>query len=348
MIELVRPDPALHRPWLDFLADYDRPGLDGGSIGDEEIPLMADPDLFATWVQSLLDHERGVGIPDGRVPATSRWGVRDGEIVGVINLRHELTDLLLEWGGHIGYAVRVTARRQGVASRMLRLMLDEAGRLGINPVLVTCDEDNVGSQRTIAGAGGVYEDSREGKRRHWITQPDVPIGYAVRPLSCEPLRGRLVELRPVTEALASAVKAGEVQSDWAPDFPREDDLVALAMHGLDGTPSQVWGSRLIIRRADRAVVGTLGFYGPPDERGGVEIGYGLVASARGAGLITDALRLAVPAAEAAGAWVQAHTAYDNLASARALLAAGFTPTGEVNHSGERRFVRPGARQMETA
>ena len=348
MIDLVRPDATLHRQWLDLIADYDRPGLDGGSIADDEIAAMSDPDAFAAWVRRLLDHEAGRHVPEERVPCTSRWGLRDGQIVGVVSLRHELNDLLLEWGGHIGYAVRVSARRQGVASRMLRLILDEATHLGINPVLVTCDEDNLGSQRTIERSGGVYEDSREGKRRYWITQDQVPIGYAVRPLSCEPLWGRLVELRPVTEALAAAVKAGEKQTDWAPDFPREDDLVALALHGIDGTPSQVWGSRLIVRRADRTVVGTLGFYGPPGERGGVEIGYGLVGSARGKGLITDALRLAVPAAEAAGTWVQAHAATGNLASERALLRAGFTPTGEVNHSGERRFVRPGAPETETA
>jgi predicted acetyltransferase len=35
--------------------------------------------------------------------------------------------------------------------------------------LVTCDEDNVGSRRTIEGNGGRYEDSRQGKRRYWIT-----------------------------------------------------------------------------------------------------------------------------------------------------------------------------------
>lgn len=342
MIELVRPDVARHREWLDLIADYDRPGLDGGGLADGEIAAMADPQTFADYVQGMLDHEVGGNVPEGRVASTSRWGVRDGEIVGVVNLRHELTDFLLQQGGHIGYAVRVSARRQGIASELLRRMLAEAAALGINPVLVTCDEENEGSRRTIEGAGGVYDGSYEGKRRYWITLSDKPMGYAVRPLSTAPLLGRLVELRPVTEALAAAVKAGEAQPDWAPDFPRDDDLVALAMHGVDGTPSQVWGSRLVVRRADHQVVGSLGFYGPPDERGGVEIGYGLVESARGQGLITDALRLAVPAAEAAGAWVQAHTAYDNVASRRALLSAGFVETGAVNDSGEARFARPGA------
>ncbi len=344
-LELVAPDEALHREWLDFLADLGEHSVAGGSIGDDELAAMADPRAFAAWVGRVRAHEQGEGLTDGRVAATSRWAVRDGEIVGVINLRHELTDLLLDWGGHVGYAVRVSARRQGVASWMLGRILGEAAALGINPVLVSCDEDNVGSRRTIEGGGGVYDGSREGKRRYWITIPGAPLGYAVRPLSEAPLRGRLVELRLPTEAEVAALQAGESRPDWAEGFPRQDDLDGMSMRAGAGAPAQVraWESRLIVRRADRMVVGTIGFFGPPDPShaaGTVEVGYGLVESARGHGLITDALRLAVPAAEASGATVTAHTAYDNAASRKALLGAGFRQTGERNDDGDDRYVRP--------
>ena len=43
-----------------------------------------------------------------------------------------------------------------------------AKELGLERVLLTCDEDNVGSRLTIENAGGVYEDSRKDKRRYWI------------------------------------------------------------------------------------------------------------------------------------------------------------------------------------
>jgi len=48
MLELIRPDAGLHREWLDFLADYDRPGLDGGSVSDDLLPVMGDPGVFRT------------------------------------------------------------------------------------------------------------------------------------------------------------------------------------------------------------------------------------------------------------------------------------------------------------
>lgn len=338
MIVLRTPDIALHREWLDFMGEFAGSHIDGASADTVVLGTLGDPTAYRRWVVALLDHERGENLPDGRVACTTRWIDQDGEIVGTINLRHELTDYLLQVGGHIGYAVRPTARGRGVATAALQLILAEARRLGVNPVLVTCEADNTASARTIERCGGVLDEVREGHRRYWITLPDAPLGYAVRPLDYQPLRGRFVELRPVTEDLVARVKAGEVQADWAPDFPREDDLAGLAMHGQDGTPSQQWGSRLIVRRRDGLVVGTLGFYGPPDETGRVEIGYGLVPSARGEGLITDALALVVPAALATGATVQAHTEADNLASQAALVRAGFRATGQRNAAEEWHYL----------
>ena len=343
MIELRRPDASLHREWLDFVSDYDRPGVDGGSVRDDELAGLADPGVFAAWVAQLHDQEAGRNIAPDRVPCTSRWIVREGEIVGVINLRHELNDILPSWGGHIGYAVRTSVRRQGIATRALALMLGEAARLGINPVLVTCDEDNVGSRRTIEGAGGVYDGSVEGKRRNWITLADTPIGYAVRPLSLDALRGRLVELRVMSNDEVRALHSGERRPDWAAEFPRPDDLDGSPLRDVEAMVGREWISRLIVRRSDHQVVGTIGCFGPPDQAdttSTVEIGYGMVESARGHGLITDALRLLVPAATARGVTLQAHTAYDNRASCRALERAGFTPSGEADDAGRLRFVHP--------
>jgi predicted acetyltransferase len=38
-------------------------------------------------------------------------------------------------------------------------------------VLVTCEETNVASARTIESQGGLLEDVRDGKRRYWIDLP---------------------------------------------------------------------------------------------------------------------------------------------------------------------------------
>jgi predicted acetyltransferase len=75
---------------------------------------------------------------------------------------------LREYGGHVGYEVRPTARRQGHATRMLREVLPHVRALGIESALLTCDEDNVASARVIVAAGGVLEDRRGVKLRYWV------------------------------------------------------------------------------------------------------------------------------------------------------------------------------------
>ena len=71
-------------------------------------------------------------------------------------------------GGHIGYDVRPSARRRGHATEMLRQALAIAHGMGIDPALITCDVDNVGSRTVIERNGGVLEDERAGKLRFWV------------------------------------------------------------------------------------------------------------------------------------------------------------------------------------
>jgi predicted acetyltransferase len=102
------------------------------------------------------------------VPETLLWGVDGDEYLGRLSIQHQLTDALREFGGHIGYMVRPSARGQGHAGAMLAAALPIARDLGIDPALLTCDADNVGSRRVIESNGGVLEDQREDKLRFWV------------------------------------------------------------------------------------------------------------------------------------------------------------------------------------
>lgn len=106
--------------------------------------------------------------PEGFVPDTELWWVEGDEFLGRIGIRHRLTPALLELGGHIGYDVRPSVRRRGHATEMLRQALSVALEMGIDPVLITCDADNVGSRTVIERNGGVLEDERSGKLRFWV------------------------------------------------------------------------------------------------------------------------------------------------------------------------------------
>jgi predicted acetyltransferase len=124
---------------------------------------------FAAYVEQLrAESLEETPRPDGWVPSTTWWYVDGQSYLGRIALRHRLNDGLLEVGGHIGYDVRPSARRQGHATAMLLGVLGEARDMGIDEALLTCDEDNIASRIVIERAGARYEDSRNGKRRYWV------------------------------------------------------------------------------------------------------------------------------------------------------------------------------------
>jgi predicted acetyltransferase len=112
------------------------------------------------------------------VPSTVFWYVSGPDYLGSLVVRHELTDELLEAGGHVGYHVVTPWQRQGHGTAMLAAGLDECRRLGLDRVLVTCAIENEPSRRIIVANGGVYEDSRRGEDRFWIALGDTGLPAA--------------------------------------------------------------------------------------------------------------------------------------------------------------------------
>lgn len=129
---------------------------------------------FAEYLEVSARFERGENLPSGYVPASFFGGFVGDELVGRLSLRHQLNDFLFRIGGYIGYGVIPAHRRKGYATAMLAQALPIALELGISKVLVTCDDDNIGSIKTIEACGGVLENKVESapgeilKRRYWI------------------------------------------------------------------------------------------------------------------------------------------------------------------------------------
>lgn len=172
MPELIAPTTRLHRAFLDSRDEWGR-GVheDGAGLRPEDDVDTAEG--FAAWVRLLIEREdRAKPVDEGYVHCTYRWMVEGDRYLGAIALRHELNDFLLNTGGHIGYGVRPSERRRGLAGWALGETLVEARSLGLDQVLITCQVDNVASARTIEKAGGVFEDIRgaygDEVRRYWI------------------------------------------------------------------------------------------------------------------------------------------------------------------------------------
>jgi len=134
---------------------------------------------FRRYLEVLAEQERGENLQASSVPSTFLFAFAGTAIVGRVSIRHSLNPYLERFGGHIGYVVVPEYRRQGHATAMLRQSLRIARqKLGLKSVLLTCDDDNVGSIKTIEKNGGVLEsivtvpDGDKRKRRYWIATAD--------------------------------------------------------------------------------------------------------------------------------------------------------------------------------
>ena len=126
------------------------------------------------WLEELKKRSCEDTVPKGLVPSSTYLAVRekDNYIVGMIDIRHYLNEYLTQVGGNIGYGVRKTERNKGYAKQMLKLALEKCKELKIKKVLITCDEDNIASEKVILSANAKLEDLRnvdgENKKRFWI------------------------------------------------------------------------------------------------------------------------------------------------------------------------------------
>ena len=127
-------------------------------------------------VKKYYNYRKSIDLKPNRVAQTTYWLVEGNEFIGEIGIRHELNDSLFKYGGHIGYGIRYSCWGKGYGTKMLSLALKKAKQMGLNKVLITCDDDNYASAKVIENNNGKLENIVhnliDGKiiqtRRYWI------------------------------------------------------------------------------------------------------------------------------------------------------------------------------------
>ncbi len=172
MIFLSKPDVIYKESFIEGVREFQQEGR------MLNYPIRSMQDDFTAFLRRLAEQEDRTKLSPDRVPSTEFWLIEGDEThgiyIGTLSLRHELNDYLTRIGGHIGYQIRPSKRRQGYGTTLLCLGLEKARDIGLTRVLVTCDENNIGSKKVIEGNGGRFENALPvaggpvKKLRYWI------------------------------------------------------------------------------------------------------------------------------------------------------------------------------------
>lgn len=171
MLHLVKPDIVYKNQYIEMLDFWT-------ATGEKPHPWVLQEDYsdFNAMVRNFEHFSQGINIPAQFVPNTTYWAfdIAENKMIGAVNIRHYLNDLLVQAWGHIGYGVRPDERKKGNATRILGLALDKCKALDMDKVLLGCYKDNIASSKTIMKNGGVLNneivEDGTGKiiQRYWV------------------------------------------------------------------------------------------------------------------------------------------------------------------------------------
>lgn len=152
-IYLKFPSKEDKKDWIEYIKEYriDNPNAK---------PLGCDENIdYEEWLNKITNEHNGINLQKGRVPSSVYFLMSDDRIIGNLSIRHRIdNDFLFLYGGHIGYGVRPSERKKGYATLMLNLALEKCSEFGLENVMVSCKDDNIGSAKTIENNCGILQE----------------------------------------------------------------------------------------------------------------------------------------------------------------------------------------------
>lgn len=162
-LRLVEPDPSHKEQYEDMMAEWEKYGgrLNPGALRrwSNSRQRQVTYEEWLDWIAADKAHWQELFfLSDGR------------KIYGAITIRAGKNSSAVGLDGHCGYGIRPSERRKGLAGKMLAMALPMMRDRGINPIIITCDKDNVGSAKTVLSNRGELVREVRGERTGNVVQ----------------------------------------------------------------------------------------------------------------------------------------------------------------------------------
>ena len=146
-MKLVRPNMSHEEAAKEFVATF--------KWNDRDIYFLRELDRYVDF--SYRAWLRYIEKVRKRHHFIQYFCIHNDKIIGMVEIRYAREHWLVARFGHIGYILSPEYRGKGYAKCMLRLALQIAQKMTRGPIVITCDDDNVPSYRTIKRCGGIFK-----------------------------------------------------------------------------------------------------------------------------------------------------------------------------------------------
>jgi predicted acetyltransferase len=165
-LEIRRPELTDRAAFADWIADW------RGDAYDPYRSIFARAKTDFDWYVASCERMRSDGCPpELTVPLDAHWAFTNGILVGELYLFY----VPLAGDNHIGYKIRPSSRRKGIATALLRHGLDLLLERGTISARLSCRDTNLASAAVIERAGGTRLGDKRGSEGQLIRRYTILI-----------------------------------------------------------------------------------------------------------------------------------------------------------------------------
>lgn len=124
-------------------------------------------EVFSSYLESQLARKYQ-NISEYDTPIVTYIMYVDNRPVGYITLRTKINEQWKKWSGNFYYAIRVSDRKKGYGTKILKLALEEFRKLNFKEIYGQSSAGNIVSSKVIENNGGKLLDEVGGTKYYKI------------------------------------------------------------------------------------------------------------------------------------------------------------------------------------